>query len=490
MGLKQQAIHSVKWTTLSTVIGSLMQLAQIVVLTHFLDKKDFGLMAMALFVIGISRIFIDMGISNALIYKQHINKYQLSTLFWLNIFIGGILFLIIIAISPFVAHFYETPALKGVIDWVAVSFLIIPWGQQFEALLRKNLRFKILAIQDISGKTVGLIVAIVLALLGYGVYALVFASLATSAVFVLVQSFVGFRDYCPKFIFSYRSLKKKGFFSFGLYQMGERLVNYFNSNFDTLLIGKLLGMEALGLYNIAKILAMKPYQILNPIITKVAFPVFSKLQEDTTKLKRAYLKCIQLLTSSNAPIYIFMILFAHPLIHIIFGPEWQAAAPILQLLSIGSLCNSIGNPVGSLQLAKGRADMGFYWNLALFIFIPTTIWLGSFEGLIGVALYLAVFKIFITLFPSWYFFIRPLSKATLYEYFTSYARPTAIALFAGLLPLFAVLYISNNYVQVIAGGLTYIVLYLFLSFLLNKVMVQEIISFLPSKIKKWLKFVS
>lgn len=487
MGLKQQAVNSVKWTTISTGIGSFMQLIQVVVLTRFLDKEDFGLMAMALFVIGISKIFIDMGVSNALIYKQQVNKYQLSSLFWLNILLGIAIFLIVIFLSPFIADFYETPDLIGVIDWVAVSFLIIPWGQQFEALLRKNLRFKILAIQDITGKTAGLIVAIVLAVMGYGVYALVFANLVTSIVFVLVQSIVGYKDYRPQFLFSLRSLKGKGFFSFGLFQMGGNVVNYFGANFDTILIGKLLGMEALGLYNIAKILASKPFQVINPVITKVAFPVFSKIQDDTPKLKVAYLKCVHLLTSANAPVYIVMILFAYPIIHIFFGPEWQAAAPILQLLCISFLCSSIGNPMGSLQLAKGRADMGFYWNLVLLLVVPLTIWLGSFHGLIGVALYLALLKVFILLFPVWFFFIRPLSNARFLEYFTSFAHPSTVALGAGVLPLFAILYISNNYLQLIVGGCAYALLYLILCYFLNKPLILEIKGVLPKKIQAFLR---
>lgn len=483
MGLKQQAVGGVKWTSASAVIASSLQLVQVAVLARFLDKDDFGLMAIALFIIGISRIFIDMGISNALIHKQRVNKFQLSTLFWINILLGVIIFGLIILSSPLIAHFYDSPDLRGVINWIGVTFLIIPWGQQFGALLRRDMRFKSLAIRDILSKFVGLAVAVILAIKGFGVYALVYANLAGASVATLLLFGLGMKNYRPSFIFSYRSLKSKGFFSFGLFQMGEKLINYFNSNFDTILIGKLLGMEALGLYNIAKILTMKPYQILNPIITKVAFPVFAKVQNDLTKLKRAYLKVVNILSSTNAPVYLLMIVLAEPLIQIAFGPEWLGAVPILQLLSIAYICNSIGNPVGSLQLAKGRADLGFYWNLGLFVFLPATIWLGSNFGLIGVAGSIAIFKMIITLIPAWYFFIRPLSKASLKEYFHSFSYPIFIAIFAAILPFFMIIWLEemNPILQLLIIGTFYAIGYVLLSFKMNKVMVEEVKGFLPRK---------
>lgn len=486
MSIKKKAISGVKWTSASAVVASSLQLIQVAVLARFLDKDDFGLMALALFVIGISHIFIDMGISNALIHKQRVNKFQLSTLFWANIILGIVIYGLIVLCSPLIAHFYDSPDLQDVINLIGVTFLIIPWGQQFDALLRRDMRFKSLAVRDILSKFVGLIVAVILAVKGFGVYALVYASLAGATVATLLLFVLGMKDYRPRFIFSYRSLKNKGFFSFGLFQMGEKLINYFNANFDTILIGKFLGMEALGVYNIAKMLTMKPYQILNPIITKVAFPVFAQVQNETAKLRRAYLKVITVLTSTNAPIYILMMVLAEPLILVVFGPDWHHAVPILQLLGVAYICNSIGNPVGSLQLAKGRADLGFYWNLSLFVFLPATIWFGSNFGLIGVAGSIAIFKISITLFPAWYFFIRPLCRATLKEYFHSFSLPVFIAIFAAILPFFIIRGLDeiNPILQLLLVTLLYGIGYICLTVWLNKVVVEEVMDFLPKQVRE------
>lgn len=473
--LKKQAVGGVKWTSISAILSSGLQLIQVAVLARFLDKDDFGLMALALFVLGIAHIFMDMGISNVLIHKQRVNKFQLSTLFWTNILLGVLIYGLVVLSSPLIASLYEAPALEGVIDWIAVTFLILPWGQQFDALLRRDLRFKALAVRDVLSKVIALVVAVVLALKGFDVYALVYASLAGSLAATLLLFVLGMKEYRPHFIFSYRSLKNKGFLSFGMFQMGEKFVNYFNSNFDTLLIGKLVGMEALGVYNIAKMLAVKPYQVLNPILTKVAFPVFSKVQNEIDKLRSAYLKVLTILSSVNAPIYVAMIVLAEPLVTIAFGPEWRSVVPILQLLAVSYVCNSIINPVGALQLAKGRADLGFYWNLGLFVFIPACIWWGAHYGLMGVAWSLVLLKVGITLFPVWYFFIRPLCQVSLKKYIGSFSPPVFMALAAGVLPFALSLWNHGMHpiLEVALGGILYAVGYILLSFQFNKYAVQE-----------------
>lgn len=473
MSLKKQAVGGVKWTSISAIISAVVQLLQVAILARFLGKKDFGLMAMAVFVIGISQIFIGMGMSNSIIHKQNVNKYQLSTLFWLNIFIGFAIFGILFVLAPAIADFYETPELTGVLRWIALTFVIIPFGQQFETLLRKELRFKELSIRDIIGKLVGLVIAFVLANYKFGVYSLVYSNLATAFISTILLVCYGLGNYKPMLIFSGRSLKGKGFFSFGLFQMGEQIVNYFNSQFDTLLIGKLLGMEALGIYNIAKTLAFKPYQIINPIITKVAFPLFAKVQHDVQKLRDTYLKMIRILTTVNGPIYAIVIVLAKPLIYIFFGKNWSAAIPFLQILSVSALCNSIGNPIGALQLARGRADLGFYWNLGLFLLLPVSIWMGSKYELTGVAYMLALTKIIIII-PAWRLFIFPLCKASLRDYLLSIIKPSILALVCGLIAYPVLLILYNQYLSFLVGSLVIIIGYFLLNLIFNKKDAKEL----------------
>ncbi len=182
LSLKTQTISGVKWTTLSTVVVNILQLTQIAILSRFLDPTAFGLMALVTVVIGFSQAFLDMGISNAIIHKQQVSQDQLSTLYWINVLAGLFLFIIICGVAPFVASFYKETELTKLIILVAMSFLVQPFGQQFMVLWQKEMRFREIAKIEIITKSFTFVVSVWLAYRGFGVYALVFGTLAGSVV--------------------------------------------------------------------------------------------------------------------------------------------------------------------------------------------------------------------------------------------------------------------------------------------------------------------
>lgn len=437
MSLKKQAIKGIKWTAVAAFIAAASQILQVAVLARFLDKKAFGLMAIAISIISITQIFMDMGISNSIIQKQQVNRYQLNSLYWLNIVIGLFLFSVLFFGAPLLSNLYTSPELTNIVRTIAVVFLIMPWGQQFESLLLKELNFKAIALRDIFGRLVGLILAVVLAILNFGVYALVYASIANVFVSTALLILFGLKKYKPKFVFTFRSLKGKGFFSFGLYQMGEKLLNYFVREMDTLLIGYFLGMNMLGVYTIAKNLTMKPYQLINPVVTKIAFPVLSKIQNEISRFKSIFLKIVRMLATLNAFVYGLIILLAKPLVLLLFGKAWLVAVPIVQILSLSGFLSGIGNPVASLVLAKGHADWGFFWTLVKFFIVPVSIYFGVKYGLAGASWALFLTKL-IAIIPTWYFLIRLVSKASLSEYLSVFSGVVLIALIAGSICYFAI----------------------------------------------------
>lgn len=429
MSLKQKAVSGVKWTTFSSVIVAILQIVQLVILARLLEPTVFGLMAITSVVIGFAQAFLDMGISNAIIHKQEVSHTQLSSLYWLNVLSGIVLFLIVSLCAPVVALFYQEAELTNIIILVAMTFLIQPFGQQFIVLWQKELKFNDIAKVDILTKLVALIVSIVFAYYNYGVYALVYGVLAGTILQTLVFVYKGLREYTISFVFRLSDVRE--FLSFGLYQMAEKTLNYFNSQIDTLLIGKLLGVEILGVYHIAKQIIMKPIQIINPIVSKVTFPVMAKIQNDTDRLKEIYLKAINLLSSINFPIYLFMLITAPQLVLLMFGEQWVDAVIIVQILSIYGALRSIGNPVGSLLLAKGRADWGFYWNLGLFFYVPIVIYLFSRAGI--ETLSWGMVGIMVSLItPMWYLLVRPLVQAKFWEFHKQIATPAFISMLIGV----------------------------------------------------------
>ena len=429
MSLKKQALRGVKWTSASSIIVAVIQLVQLSILAHYLEASDFGLMAIVAMIIGFSSLFLGLGVSASIIHKQDITHVQLSSLYWLNVISGLVLFAIVYAIAPLVAAFYHETELTPITRILAVNFVISSVSSQYGLLLQKALKFNVIAKIGIVSVLAGFVTAVSLVVQGYGVYTLVYASLMSALVAAAMNIYIGMKTHRLSLVFEYKEITSM--ISFGMFQMGERGINYFNSQFDVLLIGKLLGVEALGIYTVAKNLAMRPAQIINPIVTKVTFPVMAKAEGDTVQFKNIYLKTINYLSSINFPIYILMAILAEPIILILFGERWHDSIIILQILSIYGAIRSTGNPIGSLQLAKGRADLGFYWNLGLLFFIPLFIYVGSHWDIVGISYSLLGLMVFLVL-PNWYFMVQPLCGAGFKEYFRQILKPLIFAVIGGL----------------------------------------------------------
>jgi O-antigen/teichoic acid export membrane protein len=374
-------------------------------------------MGMILVVIGFARLFADMGVSNAIIYRQDATREELSSLYWLNIIAGIAVFSIVCASVPLVAAFYHEPRLNNLMYLAAIVFIITPFGQQFQILLQRELQFNQLAKIEIIGSITNATVAITLAFFEMGVFSLIWGQLAGTSLRVLLLCSWGWGHWKPGWHFSRRNLE--GYISFGLYQMGEKTANYIISNLDYLLIGSLFGAKFLGYYTLAYNLILKPSTMINPIITRVAFPVFSKVQNDIDRLKIGYLKVLRLLSSVNFPMLAGLAVVAPLAVPIIFGEQWLPSVILIQILTIVGLLRSTGNPVGSLLLAKGRVDLGFKWTVAVMITQIPGLYLGAkLGGTVGVAVAFAILMGIYTIF-NYLILIRTLIGSCLREYVSS-----------------------------------------------------------------------
>jgi len=417
MILKEQVVSGVKWSGVSMGVTATLQFVTLAVLARFLSPSDFGLMGMIMVVIGLAQVFTDMGVSNAIIHRQDVTKHQLSSLYWLNIFAGVVVFSAILFCVPLVVRFYKEPRLYNLLYLAAMIFLITPFGQQSQILLQKELAFDKLARINIGASAINSTIAVVLACTGFGVYSLIWGHLAGASANVLLLLNTGWKNWRPEFHFSRADLK--GYLSFGIYQMGEKAVNYLNTNLDYLLIGSMLGAKPLGYYTLAYNLIIRPSAIINPIITRVAFPVFSKIQNETERLQRGYLKVLQLLSMVNFPIMAGLAVVAPTAIPVIFGKQWIPSIVLIQILTIVGLLRSVANPVGSLILAKGRADLGLKWNLAITATqIPALFFGAKLGDTLGVAIAFAIVMVVYSIF-NYLILIRSLVGPCLRDYVQS-----------------------------------------------------------------------
>ena len=427
MSLKHKAIAGIKWTSISALVVAAVQLCQYSFLTRILSPSDFGLMALILVVIGFSNAFSDMGITNAIIH-HNCNKRQLSSLYWLNIASGIVLLILIMIFAPVFGWFYDEERIVSLLRLLSLSFVLTAMGNQYKVLFQKELYFNTIAKIDIFSVVMSCILSVCLAINGCGIYSLIYGSLSQSFLSSVLFLYFGLKKFgSPELSFSHKEVQS--FYSFGFFQMGERSINFFNTQFDVMILGKVLGPGPTGIYYIAKIIPFKIYSLINPIVTRVTMPIMAKISEDNYALRRFYLKSNQYLSYVSFPLYLLIFVLSNSIILIFFGPKWLDAVPVLRLLSLYLMIRSTGNTVGTLLIAKGRADLGFYWNFSLLFIIPFSIYLGSFWGGEGVAA-ASVLLMILLIIPSWKFLINPTCPMDLKSYLNSFLKPFLLSLTA------------------------------------------------------------
>jgi PST family polysaccharide transporter/teichuronic acid exporter len=413
MQLKGSIIKGVKWTTTGTVGVALCSLLRLAILTRFLDKKEFGLMALALFVLGLLTLFTDMGLTSAIFHKQNISKNQYSSLYWINLLFGTLVFIIIVFVSPLIATFYNEPSLSHLIIIMATAVIAAGLGGQFKAIEQKHLHFRIIALAELISAILSLGVAIVLAIQGYSIYALIFSALVQYALPNLFFFIRGMVINPVRFHFNFNETLP--FLRIGIFEVGSQFVNFFNRDLDIIIIGKLFSTELLGGYSLAKQLVYKPAQIVNPIATKIANPLLAKFQDNIDVLRKNYLKLINIVSSLNFFIYLLVIIFAPFIVSILYGDDYQSIVILVRILSIYMYIRSLGNPIGSLVIATGRTDRSFYWNLFSVAVMPWFIFIGSRYSIEAVAAAM-VFGFLLLFIPNWWYLVKHMTRASLKEF--------------------------------------------------------------------------
>jgi O-antigen/teichoic acid export membrane protein len=422
-----QAVHGAKWSGVSTISVTILMYARLIVLAHLLSPKDFGLMGMVMVIIGLGAVFADMGISNAIIWKQDVTSEQLSTLYWINMMAGLAVFCIAIAVSPLVAAFFHEPRLVQLIFWAAFIFPITAIGQQFQILLQKELRFRRLAAVEIVAASVNAVVAITAAFLHQGVYSLIWGQVAAAACMALILAYIGWREWRPRLSFKPRNLD--GMLSFGFNQMGQRVMDSITFNIDYIMVGHFLGPKLLGAYIIAWQLMIAPMSKLNPVLTRVAFPVFARKQTDDSALRRGYKELSKMVATLTFPLIVLAGATAPILIPTVFGSKWKAAIPLIQIFVILGLFWSLASLFWPMALAKGRADIGFRLSVALATVCVIAFWFAAQNGLTVIAWTEAI--VATLLFLVVLLILRSIIGLELFDYVKEVGKPTLLTLAAG-----------------------------------------------------------
>ena len=346
------AVRGTFWTLAANYGGKVLVFLSTVVLAQLLTKEDFGVAGYALVVISFLEAFSDLGMGQALIFQRE-EPGTADTAFWLGLVIATALFVVTWITAPLTGMLFNDERAVDVTRALALTFPITALSDTHSALLNKKLLFGRKVIPEFvraSGKG---LVSIVLALLGFGTWSLIFGQVGGTA--VAVFAFWHALRWRPSFRFTRRLVRP--LLSYGVKIAVFQMLGMVFLNLDYLLVGRYLGPVALGAYTLAfRVPELLVKQFLG-MVSKVTFPVFSKMRNDQVPLGDGFLTTVRYMTMITIPMALGLALVAEPFVLTVFGQKWAEAIPVIAAISIYTLLRSLSFNIGDVYKAQGRPGL-------------------------------------------------------------------------------------------------------------------------------------
>lgn len=350
VNLKARTISSGLVTSAAQLIQFVLNLVSIMVLARLLTPKDFGLVAMATTMNGFLRIFADAGLSTATVQREGITHAQVSNLFWTNLAVGAMITLVLAACAPVLAWFYQEPRILEVTLVLSVTFFLASSGVQHMALLRRQMRFKVIAWVQVASMAAGVLVGIVMALLNYGFWSLVGLNLTTTVAWCLLTwSASRWRPQFPN-----RGNQTGPLLSFGTNIAAGQFMYSIARGTDGLLIGRFFGADAIGLYSRASVLLTRPLEQAFATLNSVFVPALSRVQAQPERYRRAFLQVYEAIALITFPVTALFLALANPVTLVVLGPKWEKAAVIFGGFTLVALYFPLFNLSSWLFVTQGR----------------------------------------------------------------------------------------------------------------------------------------
>lgn len=380
--LHAKTVTGVAWSFGGRVLKVGMHFVISIVLARLLTPDDFGLLGMIVVFTGFAALFTDLGFSAALVQRPEVEERHRTSIFWFNLVAGGLVGAAVFGAAPLLADFYDEPRLVAITQLLALNFLLGSANVVQTGLLRRRLDFRNLAFIEVASLLAGGGIGIGLALTGHGVWSLVWKILVSTAVSVGVMWWL--LDWRPAAAFDRKAVRELLGFSGNL--LGFQTFNYWVRSFDDLLIGRVVGSSGLGVYSRAYESMLIPMRQVSDVVGKVMFPSLSKIQEDPGRVKRVYLRTLALIALVTFPMVVGLAVIADAFVLGLYGPKWVEVTPLLRILCVVGLLQSIGTTTGWIYQSQGRTDWMFRWGLASGVATLIAFGIGIQWGVLGVVL--------------------------------------------------------------------------------------------------------
>jgi O-antigen/teichoic acid export membrane protein len=375
--VRARIFRSGLWVGLSASLGSVLNFLRSIVLARLLTPEMFGLMGIAGIAVRTIETFTRPGIAPALIARQREFDEAAATAFTLLVGRGVILAFLLAGLAPLVARFYEAEQLTPILHVMSLVFVIGGLANIQTIARQKEIDFRSLTYLALASNVFGTIAVVVAAFLLRNVWALVIGQIAT-------VSFNTILSYCfvpGRMRMTFDRTLAKELITYGKFITGSSIMMFVAAELDTAVIGKMIGIEMVGLYTFAFTLANLATANISKSVSSIMMPAYSKLQGDLESLKRAFLRSLSFVMLLVMPVCAGLILVAGPLIVVIYGERWVPAADALRILALYGLFRSLASFSGYLFEGIGRPRNAFYigaFRLAVvaILIVPMVFWLG------------------------------------------------------------------------------------------------------------------
>lgn len=326
----KQLIIGFSYTAIAKYSGLIVSLFITTILARKLEPSDFGTVSIALIIINFFAILSDIGLAPAIIQRKDLDKEDLSIIFSFTIIAGFLFSLIFFIISPFISIYYENDKLDLICKILSINIIFISANIVPNGLLQRDKRFRFIAIRTLIVQIICGTISCIAVYIGIGIYSLLLAPLFSSIILFVVN----IRQYKLHLgpIFRKNTFDKVA--SYSTWQFSYNILSYFVSNIDKLIIGRIIGMNQLGLYDKSYQLIQLPIATITNIITPVLHPVLSDYQNSKEKIYKYNIQFIKILAYIGFPISILLYFAAKEIIIILFGNQWIEAIPIFKILSL------------------------------------------------------------------------------------------------------------------------------------------------------------
>jgi PST family polysaccharide transporter len=380
-GLRRQILDGVAWRSGGSLASQAGALVIGVLLARLLSPAEFGQVAMVTVVTGFVAVLAQLGVGAAVVQCSDLDRDDLSTLFWLSLGAGGLAAAGVAAVAPWLARFYGEPALVPLVLALSLEFAVVAPATVHRALLQRGLEFRSLAAAEVTSLGVGGVLAVALALGGAGVWSLVARALVASALRTAwLWRASRFR---PRLRLRRSSLAKVR--SFSAHLLGTQSLTYWTRNLDSLLVARFLGVDALGLYNRAYALLLRPLAHGSQVVGGVLFPSLSKIRGEPERVRAIFLRAIGAVALLSFPLNLGLVAVMDAAVPALLGPQWLAMVPLARLFCLIGLVQSLSSLNGSLYLSQGRTDLQLRYGTVFRLTGIAGIVAGLPWGVMGVA---------------------------------------------------------------------------------------------------------